>query len=102
MTSVPHINNVINGETVAPAQGRVSDLVDPSTGEVFAKAAVSTAEDVDAAFRAASDAFETWRDSTPSQRQKALLDLADAFEQHKDEIVDIESHNTGKPVRHDV
>ena len=98
MTSVPHINNVINGETVAPAQGRTSDLIDPSTGEVFAKAAVSTAEDVDAAYRAASEAFETWRESTPSQRQKALLELADAFEQHKDEIVDIESQNTGKPV----
>ena len=98
MTSVPHINNVINGETVAPAQGRTSDLVDPSTGEVFAKAAVSTAEDVDAAYRAASEAFETWRESTPSQRQKALLDLAAAFEARKDDIVDIESQNTGKPV----
>lgn len=98
MSTLPQIHNVINGQSVAATEGATSDLVDPSTGEVFAQASLSSQSDVDAAYRAASEAFVSWRETTPSQRQRALLDLADAFEQHKDEIVDLESQNTGKPV----
>ena len=47
---------------------------------------------------AASTAFETWRDSTPADRQRALLKLADAMEKRADEFVDVESENTGKPL----
>src|SRR3712207_2369427 len=74
------------------------DLVDPTTGEVFGSAPMSGAEDVDRAFAAASAAFETWRDTTPSERQRALLRLADLVEEHADELVELESRNTGKPV----
>jgi betaine-aldehyde dehydrogenase len=72
--------------------------VNPTTGEVYATAPVSGQSDVDAAYDAASRAFKDWRDSTPSQRQKALLDIADIFEAHAEEIVAIESENTGKPI----
>src|SRR5579859_7994484 len=77
---------------------RRSDLINPSTGEVFATAPVSGAADVDAAFSAASAAFEGWRDATPSERSLALLRIADAIEARADEFVAIESENTGKPV----
>src|SRR5205823_3755602 len=53
---------------------------------------------VDRAYAAAAEAFEGWRDATPSTRQKALLAIADVIEQHADELVEIESQNTGKPV----
>ncbi|MDQ3646587.1 MAG: aminobutyraldehyde dehydrogenase, partial [Actinomycetota bacterium] len=46
----------------------------------------------------AADAFETWRDTTPSERQRALLRLADAVEEHAEELVALESRNTGKPL----
>jgi betaine-aldehyde dehydrogenase len=59
---------------------------------------VSGAADVDRAMAAAETAFESWRDSTPSERQRALLRIADVFEQHSDELVAIESENTGKPL----
>src|SRR5215212_4659750 len=74
------------------------DLVDPATGEVFGSAPMSGAEDVDRAYAAASTAFETWRDTTPSERQRALLRLADLVEEHADELVALESRNTGKPI----
>src|SRR4029453_10202892 len=74
------------------------DLVDPSTGEVFGSAPVSGAEDVDRAYAAASEAFEVWRDVTPPERQRALLRFADAVEEHADELVALESQNTGKPL----
>ncbi len=92
------LRNFINGEHRAPAEGRHADLVDPSTGEVFASAPVSTAEDVDLAMKAASAAFPGWRDATPSERQRALLKLADAVEAHAEELVALESENTGKPL----
>jgi betaine-aldehyde dehydrogenase len=92
------LQNLINGELVDSADGRTSTLINPSTEEEFAQAAVSGHEDVDRAFTAAAKAYETWRDSTPSERQRALLKLADAMEDRAGEFVKIESENTGKPL----
>jgi betaine-aldehyde dehydrogenase len=92
------IQNFVDGKFVDAADGRRAELIDPSTGEVFGSAPVSAAEDVDRAYAAAAVAFETWRDSTPSQRQTALLKLADAVEAHADDLVAAESQNTGKPI----
>ncbi|MFM2437515.1 MAG: hypothetical protein RLZ55_326, partial [Actinomycetota bacterium] len=86
------------GASVESAAGAVTELVDPSTGEVFGTAPVSGADAVDAAYAAASAAFDQWRKVTPSVRQKALLDVADVLEEHAEELVELESLNTGKPV----
>ena len=90
--------NFINGASVPSSSGKTSDLINPSTGEVYAKAPVSNSADVDQAMKSASDAFVGWRDSTPSERQRALLKIADALESRAEEIVAIESRNTGKPL----
>jgi betaine-aldehyde dehydrogenase len=92
------IQNFIDGKLVDAADGRRSDLIDPTTGEVFGSAPVSSAEDVDTAYRAASAAFETWRDTTPSERQRMLLKFADAMEARAEDIIEAECQNTGKPV----
>ncbi len=92
------LRNFIDGAYVEPLDGTYADLIDPSTGEVFAAAPVSGSADVEAAMKAASTAFESWRDSTPSERQRALLKLADAIEARADEFVAAESQNTGKPL----
>jgi betaine-aldehyde dehydrogenase len=92
------LRNFVNGKQADTREGRVSDVVDPSTGEVYAQAPVSGPSDVDDALRAAAGAFETWRDTTPSERSLALLKFADAVEAHAAEIVAAEARNTGKPV----
>ncbi|MGH3506668.1 MAG: gamma-aminobutyraldehyde dehydrogenase [Nocardioidaceae bacterium] len=92
------LQNMINGEFVDSADGRTASVVNPSTEEHYADAPVSGPEDVDRAVKAAAAAFETWRDSTPADRQLALLKLADLMEKHTDEFVAIESENTGKPL----
>src|SRR4029450_3540532 len=92
------LRNFVGGEHVDTADGHRMDLVDPATGEAFGTAPVSGAEDVDRAYRAAATAFETWRDTTPAERQRALLRLADLVEEHADELVGLESRNTGKPI----
>ncbi len=92
------LRNFVNGASVEAADGRTSELINPSTGQVFASAPVSGATDVDRAYVAADAAFEIWSNTTPSERQMALLTIADAFEAHADELVALESENTGKPV----
>jgi betaine-aldehyde dehydrogenase len=92
------LRNFVNGKYADTREGRTSDVLDPSTGEVYAQAPVSDASDVDEALRAAAEAFPGWRDSTPSERSLALLRLADAIDAHADELTSIESRNTGKPV----
>jgi betaine-aldehyde dehydrogenase len=96
-TTKTQITNFIGGERVAAAEGRTSDLIDPSTGEAYATAPVSGQADLDAAFKQAERGFEAWRDATPGERQRALLRIADAIEERADELVAVESQNTGKP-----
>jgi betaine-aldehyde dehydrogenase len=98
VTAKTVLHNFIGGAAAAPVEGRYADLVDPSTGEVFASAPVSGRPDVDRAMAAAATAFEDWRSTTPSDRQKALLRFADAVEAHTDQLVRAESQNTGKPL----
>jgi len=90
-------SNFINGEQVGSVDGTTYDVIDPTTGEVYGSAPLSGPEDVDRAMVAAAAAFESWRDTTPSERQRALLKLADAIEERADEVVAVEVRDTGKP-----
>src|ERR671916_451451 len=98
MTETKTLRNFVGGEYVDAADGRTYDLINPATGQTFAQAPNSEQEDIDRAFDAAAKAFETWRDSTPSERQLALLRLADAIEDRAEDLVRAESENTGKPI----
>src|ERR671912_277866 len=97
-TETKRVKNFVGGEQVDPSDGRFYDVVNPSTGEAYAQAPASGKEDVDRAFEVAERAFESWRDSTPGERQLALLRIADAIEERAEELVRAESENTGKPV----
>ena len=72
------LRNFIGGQWTDTAFDRRAELIDPSTGEVFATAPVSSETEVDAAFASAAEAFPGWRDSTPAERSLALLRIADA------------------------
>ena len=91
-------HNIIDGQVQASASGATMDIINPSTGAVYATAPMSDEHDVDLACRASAKAFEKWRWTTPGERQNALLKLADVIEQNADELVQIECENTGKPV----
>jgi betaine-aldehyde dehydrogenase len=89
--------NFVNGQHVDAADGRTTAVVNPATGEQYATAPLSGAADIDAAMRAAADAFDTWKDSTPSERSLALFRIADAVEARADELIAREVENCGKP-----
>jgi betaine-aldehyde dehydrogenase len=97
-TALRRLRNFVNGEYVDAKSGRTSEVINPSTGEAYAEAPVSGAEDLDAAFSAAATAFEGWRDATPSERSLALFRIADALEARAEDLVNVESENTGKPI----
>ena len=101
MTADPkvEVRNVVGGQESAAAAGRTMDLIDPSTGEAYGTAPLSGPQDVEAAVAAAAEAFGSWRDTTPAERQRALLRIADAFEERAEELVAAECRNTGKPVQ---
>ncbi len=89
------LSNVINGQLVPSVD--VMEFLDPATGQVLGEAPRSGRVDVELAVGAASDAFVTWRRTTPAQRQRAMLDLADLVEANAEELLECEVRNTGKP-----
>jgi len=91
------LHNFIGGEYVEPIEGGMAPIVDPSTGEVFAEAPLSGAEDIDRAVRAAESALAGWKRRTPAERSLALLRIADTIEARAEELVRAECSNTGKP-----
>jgi betaine-aldehyde dehydrogenase len=96
-TTAGTLSNFIDGEQ-APGGGETEPVVNPATGEELAQAPRSSAEDVDRAVRAARRAFDGWSTTTPAQRSRALLALADLVEEHGDELARLEALNAGKPI----
>jgi betaine-aldehyde dehydrogenase len=91
------LQNFIGGEYVAATGSDTFDLVSPVTGEVNGTSPNSSSEDVDRAYAAAKAATATWGRTTPSQRQEAILQIADALAANKDRLVEAQSRNTGQP-----
>jgi betaine-aldehyde dehydrogenase len=96
-TRLGTLSNFIDGERVS-SDGETEAVLNPATGEALAEAHNSTSGDVDRAVRAARQAFAGWSQTTPAQRASALLALADAIEEHGDEIARLEALNAGKPI----
>ncbi|MFD3483092.1 gamma-aminobutyraldehyde dehydrogenase [Streptomyces sp. NPDC058665] len=97
-TELRRLRNYINGEFRDAADGRTIEVVNPVTGEAYATSPLSGQADVDAAMAAAAAAFPAWRDTTPAERQKVMLKIADAFEERAEDLIAAESENTGKPL----
>ena len=96
--ALPTLDNFIAGRHVA-ADDPTLDLVSPVDEGVYGTEVDSDAAQVDAAYRAARDAFAVWGDATPAERQLALFRIADAVEARADEFAALESQDTGKPLR---
>lgn len=90
------LKNFINGQAVAAQSSDTFELISPVDGQVNGVSPKSGADDIEAAYQAALAAFASWRKTTPSQRQKALLAIADAFEARAQELIDAQCRNTGQ------
>ncbi|SHF57493.1 betaine-aldehyde dehydrogenase [Jatrophihabitans endophyticus] len=90
--------NVVDGVLVDPGHDDVTELLDPATEDVVGAATRSRADDVDRAVAAAARAFPGWAATTPGERSRALLRLADLVEEHAEELAALEVAVTGKPL----
>lgn len=88
----------VDGEFVDSESDDRLEVENPATGTTFATAPDGTADDVDRAVRAAEDAFDEWRWTSPEERARALLEIADAIEDRYDELVELETRENGKPL----
>ncbi|MEN3120952.1 MULTISPECIES: gamma-aminobutyraldehyde dehydrogenase [Janibacter] len=97
MTQPRTLRNFVGGAYVDASGDASTELVNPATGQVVAHAPVSTQADVDAAYASAESAFAQWGETTPGERQSALLKFADALEARAEDLIRLEGENTGKP-----
>ena len=93
-----HLLNFIGGSPQEAASGRRSVVTSPGDGREIATVPDSGAEDVGQAVAAAQRAFRTWSQTTPRQRQAALLALADILQAHDNELAELEALDAGKPI----
>jgi 1-pyrroline dehydrogenase len=97
-TAVVEIQNFIEGEPRAAAAGGSEEILNPATGEAIASAPLSDQQDVDAAVAAAGRAFADWSQTTPGERSRLLLQIADTLEERSEELAQLEVRNVGKPI----
>ncbi|MNJ89082.1 2-aminomuconic 6-semialdehyde dehydrogenase [compost metagenome] len=92
------IQNLINGELVAPVKGQYIDNYEPATGKVYGEIPNSTEEDVELAVIAAEKAFPIWSNMTNEERGAILMRISLGIEKRMDEFVAAESRDNGKPL----
>ena len=96
--TVSQRKNFVGGEWVDAVEGGTMEVLNPATGETIAEVPSGTQADVDRAVEAAKKALPEWLETTPGERAEALLKLADAIDEHTDELAELESQNVGKPL----
>jgi malonate-semialdehyde dehydrogenase (acetylating)/methylmalonate-semialdehyde dehydrogenase len=92
------MKNYIDGEWVESDSTVLADAINPATGEKIADVAYGTAADVDRAVVAASEAFESWRDTPPLSRARYLFRLKEAFEEAFEAIAEVLTTEHGKAI----
>ena len=89
----------INGESTEPADGEISDLTEPATGEALGRVALAGEQDVDRAVDAARAALGgDWGRTPPTERSRLLHALADAMQANRKELAELEVRNVGKAI----
>ncbi|MNG97980.1 Phenylacetaldehyde dehydrogenase [compost metagenome] len=93
------LGSFIDGRPALDEQAGVSEIINPANEQVIARVQDATAVQVDAAVAAASRAFKgSWAQTSPYLRGVLLNKLADAIEQHGEELAQLEALNSGKAI----
>ena len=92
------LTNFVMGKSIAPVGDEYLDDVNPATGEVIAKVPRSKGADVDFAVMAAGRAFATWSQTSMAERADLLEAVASRIAKRSEELAELESRDTGKPI----
>ncbi len=90
------VRNYIGGAWTAPDSADTLQVTDPATGEALGRVPLSTSAEVDAAVRAAKEAFPDWRETPPVERARVFFRLKTLLEEHLDELAESLSREHGK------
>ncbi|MGY6630788.1 MAG: aldehyde dehydrogenase [Wenzhouxiangella sp.] len=99
MDDIKTLGNWIGGREVAPASGAFLDNVEPATGQILARIPDSGPDDVDQAVAAATNAFPAWSALSVAERAERVEALAALIERDTERLAELESRDTGKPLR---
>jgi malonate-semialdehyde dehydrogenase (acetylating)/methylmalonate-semialdehyde dehydrogenase len=98
-TATRTMKNYVGGRWAdAEAEERL-DVTNPANGEVLAQVPMSSASDVDAAVRAAREAFPGWRATPPLERARACFELKYKLEERKDDLARLVTLDNGKAAK---
>ncbi|HEV8124819.1 MAG TPA: aldehyde dehydrogenase family protein [Gemmatimonadales bacterium] len=98
-STVKQFKMYINGKFVDAKDGKTMPVFDPATEEPIATVPAGSAADIDRAAQAAKKAFYGgWKATTAQERGRVLLRLAERIRARKDELAEIETLNSGKPI----
>ncbi|MGR9108055.1 MAG: aldehyde dehydrogenase [Gammaproteobacteria bacterium] len=92
------ILNYIDGELLAPKNGRFLDNIEPATASCYSRVADSDEADIECAIAAAEKAFKAWSESSIEERSEILGAIADLIAENLEELALAESIDTGKPL----
>ena len=89
----------INGESVKPASGEYTDVLNPATNEAIASVAAAGIHDADLAVEAARKALESkWATMAPARRARVLIKIAALIAERLDALAELETRNSGKTI----
>ncbi|NWN49743.1 aldehyde dehydrogenase family protein [Pseudomonas sp. MAFF 301514] len=89
----------IDGGYVQSHSNQTLDVINPANGQVIAQVADADPADIDAAVASARRGFTQWSQVAPATRGNVLLKLADLLEQHREELAQIETCQSGKIIQ---
>lgn len=92
------IANYIGGKLLEPLSGKYLDNITPTDGSVFSLIPDSDEQDVELAFKAAQEAFESWSNTPASVRSEIMVKIADLIQEQQQELAKAETLDNGKPI----
>ncbi len=90
------VDHFISGARVAGVSGRFGDIFEPNTGEVHARVAFATDDEVDAAVRSAVEAQPAWAAVNPQRRARVMFEFKRLVEARMEELAGLLSAEHGK------
>jgi malonate-semialdehyde dehydrogenase (acetylating)/methylmalonate-semialdehyde dehydrogenase len=94
--TISQINHFISGESVSGRSERYAEVFNPATGEVGAKVALASAQEVNAAVASARSAFPAWADTSPLRRARILFKFKELLEKNHDALATAITREHGK------
>ncbi len=92
------ITHYISGKSVAGESGQTGDVFNPSTGEVQAEVDLASQTEVDKVVRSATEAFESWRNSSLAARTAVMFAFREILAQRSRQLAELVSSEHGKVV----